>query len=253
MERRRIRARRRRGGDRGTERGRLGRVRRHDRDEPCADARRRYDVGGGPGELRPAQRRRRTAPFRERASRSHDAPAAGNPRETRERVQDAQRHAGNAVYIGRRARHRRAAAARPSARGAACARPASSSRPAVERPLQLPRRAVQRPERRVDRRPVGSSVSRGRRADRDRRRPRAATRRSTRTCRRRRPGRSGRPRRRRASARSPAMQRRRAGAAAAGGRAGSRARRIEVVRLAHAPRCSRIVGPFALPRSRRRR
>ena len=107
------------------------------------------------------------------------------------------------------------------------------ARPAVERPLQLPRGAVQRRERRVDRRLVRRERRRAAGEQVEDRVGREARRvRSTRTSRRPRPGRSARPRRRRASARSPAIR-------VPGMRSGSRwprrfssCRRVEAVRLA---------------------
>ena len=109
-------------------------------------------------------------------------------------------------------------------------------------------------ERRVDAPPrtASSVAARPASRSRDRRASRAATSRSTRTSRRRRPGRSARPRRRRAA---PARRRAasRACAAAAGGRAGSRAApgRGRAPRTP-ARRCSRIRGPSSCQRRRRR-
>ncbi len=87
----------------------------------------------------------------------------------------------------------------------------------------------------------------------DRRRPRAATRRSTRTCRRPRPGRSGRRRRRRAArapprSASPGAAQRQAVAAQA-----LELRRVEAVRRADAREVLADARPLALPARRRRR
>ena len=242
----------RRRGNRRAERGRQRRIRLDDRNEACADARRRRDLGESPwgydkrsnegakrrfanaphAFMMPQPLRLMPHPFR--GGRAYPrAEAARAPRPSRRRAR----------------RYHRAGAARPSARGVRARDPPACARPAVERALQLPRRAVQRRDRGVDA-PLRTARASGRPASRSRsRRPRAAPRRSTRTSRRPRPGRSALRRRRRA-ARARRRAASRAGAAAGGGRGGSSSSsRREPVRRADARKMLADPRPFVLPRA----
>ena len=161
----------------------------------------------------------------------------------------AQRHPGDATLPRRAPRARRAAAARSSRQSSSVfAIRQLSPRPAIERALQLPRRAVQRAERGIDReRRRRRATPSGRRADRRSPLRRARPRRSTRTSRRPRPDRSD-PRRRRRAARAPAAIASAAAAAAAGGRAArSSVLELEPVRLTDRRQVIAEPRPLLLP------
>ena len=120
------------------------------------------------------------------------------PVEPAQQLQPSQRHPRHAVLL---ARSRELAEQQPLDRAPEQLRPRdppARRRPAVDRPLELPRSAVKRAERRVDgARVAGERRGRARRAGPRSPRLRATPRRSTRTSRRPRPDRSARRRRRR--------------------------------------------------------